>query len=176
MTIKNTLSHQHGAIILIGMPGAGKSTIGVQLAKMLALDFVDTDILIQQKAGMSLQAWLDKFGHLALRELEQDILLHTQFEHSVIATGGSVVYSESGMTRLREIGICFYLQISCKTMLSRVNNTKTRGLAVAPGTTLEGLYEERLPLYEKWAEHTVRCDGKSQESILEDIAARLSDM
>lgn len=157
------------AVTLIGMPGAGKSTLGVQLAKSLAKQFVDTDLLIQQGVGMSLQDYLDQHGYLALREREQEVLLHADLINAVISTGGSAVYSERGMARLQQLGPCIYLNVSFETMQSRVTNVSSRGLAVAEGTSLIGLYNERLPLYERWATYTVCCDNTSQSEILLQI-------
>lgn len=161
------------SITLIGMPGAGKSTLGVQLAKAQAKQFIDTDLLIQQQVGMCLQEYLNANGYLALREQEQDVLLTASLDSAVISTGGSAVYSESGMARLQELGPCIYLQVSFETMNQRVTNAANRGLAVAKGTSLQQLYEERLPLYQRWATHTVDCNAKSQSQILDEIVSLL---
>ncbi|WGO97315.1 shikimate kinase [Saccharophagus degradans] len=160
---------KNDSITLIGMPGAGKSTLGVQLAKTLAKQFVDTDLLIQQAVGMSLQQYLEENGYLALREQEQQVLLSANLTNAVVSTGGSAVYSEQGMARLQKLGPCIYLQVSFQTMQHRVTNASSRGLAVAEGTTLKDLYTERLPLYERWATHTVNCDEQSQAGILQKI-------
>lgn len=159
-------------VFLVGMPGAGKSTLGVQLAKLLALNFIDTDILIQQRVGMSLQDIVNQHDYLYLRAIEEQVLLDSDFGQSVVATGGSVVYSNAGMQRLQSIGPCIYLRISYETLLTRVLDESSRGLAVAPGTDLRSLYDERLPMYEQWATITIDCNSLSQAEILQKICER----
>ncbi len=158
-------------IFLIGMPGAGKSTLGVLLAKTLARPYVDTDLLIQQDAGMTLQDYLDQYGYLALRALEEKVLLASNFSDSVVATGGSVVYSDKGMARLGKLGIRVYLNISCDTMAARVCDSATRGLASAPGTSMKMLYAERKPLYMRYADCTVNLDDLGFEQSLNSLMA-----
>ncbi len=160
-------------IFLIGMPGAGKSTLGVLLAKTLARSYVDTDLLIQQRAGMTLQSYLDQFGYLALRALEEQVLLESDFSNSVVATGGSVVYSNKGMEMLGKLGIRIYLNISYDTMEHRVCNSATRGLACAPGTSMKTLYYERKPLYIRYADHMVNLDNLDFEQSLSSLIAVL---
>ncbi len=159
----------HKSLVLIGMPGAGKSTLGVQLAKSCALPFIDTDLLIQQAISDTLQNYLNMHGYLALREREEQQLLNSHLDHAIVATGGSVVYSQSGMQRLQKIGVCVYLHIDFATLQSRVTNQSSRGLAVAKGTTLDALYNERLALYKQWATHTINCVDKTQETILTEL-------
>lgn len=160
------------SLVLIGMPGAGKSTLGVQLAKRLVKTFVDTDLLIQAESGMSLQEYLDRHGHLALRALEEKVLLSHDFDNCIVATGGSAVYSEKAMQHLKRFGPCVYLYISFDTMLKRLTNKESRGLACAPGTSLEQLYRERLGLYEKYADFRIDSDSSSQEQAMEYILSR----
>ncbi len=157
------------SIILIGMPGAGKSTIGVLLAKEMAKAFVDTDILLQEQLGSSLQAFLDAYGYLALRKREEQILLNNNFDHHIVATGGSVVYSDLGMKALAKHGLILYLKISEETLLKRVDNHDTRGIASAPSTTLRQVYQERLPLYKYYAQWVVECDEKTPAAIVKEI-------
>ncbi len=159
------------SIILIGMPGAGKSTIGVLLAKALALPFIDTDLLIQARVGMTLQSYLDTHGYLALRKVEEEVLLSEDLAHSVVATGGSVVYSASGMQRLGDLGIRIYLKISQETMVQRVQNAGQRGLACAPGTSMEALYAERCALYARYADETLVLDGLNLDESLAKVVA-----
>ncbi|MFL0802045.1 MAG: shikimate kinase [Agarilytica sp.] len=161
-------------IFLIGMPGAGKSTLGVLLAKTLARPYVDTDLLIQQRAGKTLQACLDQQGYLALRALEEKVLLESDFSDSVVATGGSVVYSDKGMERLGKLGIRIYLNIAYDTMTQRVCDSATRGLACAPGTSMKMLYDERKPLYMRYADHIVNVDNLDFEQSLSSLIAVLS--
>lgn len=164
----------NSAIVLIGMPGAGKSTLGVQLAKRLVKTFVDTDLLIQAEMGISLQAYLDLHGYLALREVEEKVLLDHHFDHCIVATGGSAVYSDRAMQHLKTFGPTAYLSISFDTMRKRITNQGSRGLACAPGTRLEELYRERLHLYEKYQDIKIDCDSLTQEEVMERIIHRLS--
>lgn len=157
-----TLSlYPDNTISLIGMPGAGKSTLGKPLAARLQCRFYDTDALLEARFGMSLQAWLDQQDYLQLRQQEEQLLLEQDFERSVVATGGSVVYSESAMRRLLALGPCIFLDISCATMLQRIGSGGNRGLAISKGTGLQDMYEERKPLYQKWASVTLDCNSGS---------------
>ncbi len=161
------------AIFLIGMPGAGKSTLGVSLAKNLARPFIDTDLLIQSRVGMSLQAYLDAHGYLALREIEENVLLEHDFGLAVVATGGSVIYAEKGMSRLGALGVRVFIDIKYSTMVERVNNAEERGLACAPGTSMLSLYEERRPLYIKHADIIVSVDNMSFDMSLNTLQQAL---
>jgi len=156
-------------VFLIGMPGAGKSTLGVLLAKQQACSFIDTDLLIQRRGRMGLQKYLDQNGFQALRALEERVLTEESFGDSVVATGGSVVYSDAGMARIRSLGLCIYLHISLETMLQRVTNQADRGIACASGISLEELYQERLPLYEHYADRTIVVDRLNFDQALSDI-------
>lgn len=166
------------ALILIGMPGAGKSTLGVLLAKALAKPFIDTDLLIQQRLEMTLQDYVDSAGYLALRDVEEQVLMQADFGHGVVSTGGSAVYSRAAMDHLAGFGPRIYLQVSLPTLLKRVNNQGRRGLACAPGTTLEMLFDERRPLYESAADIVVDVNGgdfdKTLERLLEAVKPLLS--
>ncbi len=161
-------------ISLIGMPGAGKSTVGVLLAKLAGLGFNDTDLEIQLQAGATLQEIVDSRGHLALRALEQDVLLQVPLEHSVIATGGSVVYSPAIMQRLRAAGPVVYLQVPLERLLERVAAAPPRGIACDSGQSFADVFNERTPLYEHYASHTVLANhGDPQHTALE-IVQRLA--
>lgn len=160
------------SIILIGMPGAGKSTVGVLLAKALGMDFVDTDIEIQKHAGKTLQTILDDSGYLALRKIEEQVLLNLDANNKVISTGGSAVYSEPAMAYLKTHGMVVFLQIPPSEVRRRVRNFDTRGIARAPQQSLEALFAERDELYRKYAAYTVRCRGKRPESIVDIIVAQ----
>ncbi len=162
------------SIFLIGMPGAGKSTLGVLLAKALAKPYLDTDLLIQQRAGMTLQSYLDANGYMALRQLEEEVLLGSDLTGSVVATGGSVVYSEKGMERLGRLGERIYLKISCSTMKSRVSNAGERGLACMPGMSLDDLFEERFSLYQQFSDKTLVLDNLNFDQSLSAILSVLS--
>ncbi|MBQ2293824.1 MAG: shikimate kinase [Spirochaetales bacterium] len=157
-------------IVLIGMPGAGKSTIGVVLAKIAGINFVDTDLLIQQQEGKLLQVIVDEIGCDNFITLEGDFLSAFKTKHvSVVATGGSAVYTEKAMNNLKNIGNVVYLQLPYEEIEKRIHNITTRGLAMAKGKTLLDLYEERLPLYQKYADLIIDCFGKTIEEIALEI-------
>lgn len=157
------------SLILIGMPGAGKSTIGVMLAKALAKDFIDTDVLIQLQQSKTLQDIVDNEGYLSLRAIEEQVLLNTHYPNHVIATGGSAVYSEKAMHHLRHFGQTIFLDVSLEELTARVKDFASRGLARKPDQSLAELYNERRALYQEYANITINCSGKSQEEILTQI-------
>lgn len=156
-------------IVLIGMPGAGKSTVGVLLAKSMLMNFCDTDLLIQNTTGKSLCDIIKDDGIEAFIKLEETIISGYEFCNSVVATGGSAVYGENAMKKLRENGVVVYLKVTPDELNRRVNNIHTRGIAMKDGTTLAELYEERAPLYEKYADVTIECDGKTPEECVDLI-------
>lgn len=160
-------------IILIGMPGSGKSTVGVILAKLTGLDFIDTDILIQTAAGRSLQDIVDADGHMELRRIEEEILLGISCSGHVIATGGSAAYSDRAMNHLRSDGIIVFLDVDITTLESRVNDFTTRGLAKRPDQTFADLFDERVSLYAKYADITVDCTGLSHEEVCAKVMDKL---
>lgn len=157
------------SLILIGMPGAGKSTIGIVLAKALAKDFVDTDVLIQLQQSKTLQDIVDNEGYLKLREIEEQVLLSTHYPNHVIATGGSAIYSDKSMQHLRQFGQIVFLDVPLTELTERVKDIDTRGLARHPNQSFADLYHERRALYLQHANITIDCSGKSQAEILEDI-------
>ncbi len=162
-------------ISLIGMPGAGKSTVGVILAKQLGLNFVDTDLVIQVQYGKTLQEILEERDYLFLRELEQEVLLGCSLDQALVATGGSAVYSEPGMRRLAAAGPVVFIDVMLTEILRRVRNENQRGIARLPGFSLEQVFNERLPLYQHWANYTVPpAVQTSVEACAEDIANWLS--
>lgn len=156
-------------IILIGMPGAGKSTIGVVLAKRLGFSFLDTDLVIQEKQKMLLHEILDEYGQDGFNEVENAILSEIFAKNSIIATGGSAVYGKDAMQNMKELGKIVYLKISYEELEHRLGDLEERGVSMKEGQTLRSLYEERLPLYEKYAEDTIDCDGKSIHEIVYEI-------
>ncbi len=160
-------------IILIGMSGAGKSTLGVLLAKALGLNFTDTDLLIQQAEGKLLQRIIDEDGLSYFMEAEERVVSTLEAEDSVIATGGSVVYSEAAMAHLRELGTVVYLKVDYEELAGRLSNIKTRGIVFKGAHDLRSVYEERLPLYERYADLTVACTGRDIESCVEQILKKL---
>ncbi len=163
-------------IILIGMPAAGKSTIGVLLAKSFLKDFVDTDLMIQRKYGCTLCAIIEKEGTDAFLQIENDVICSTDYHSSVIATGGSAVYGEEAMAHLKSSGVTVYLDLSLDEIERRIGNIKTRGVAMKNGTSLVELYNERAPLYNKYADITVNCDGLTAEECVEKILRKLMNM
>ena len=138
-------------IVLIGMPGAGKSTIGSLLAKEISFHFVDTDLLIQDSQGRLLQEIVDSEGHLVLRQIEENLLSKLNLKNHVIATGGSAVYSHDAMTHLQKNNLILFLRVSLETLKGRINNFATRGLAKQPDQSFEELFEERSGLYHQYA-------------------------
>ncbi|MDX2493932.1 MAG: shikimate kinase [Desulfuromusa sp.] len=144
-------------IILIGMPGAGKSTVGVILAKRIGFHFIDTDLLIQAQEKCRLQQIIDTQGLENFRKIEEQMLLNLHAQHSVIATGGSVIYSEPGLKALGKSGYLIYLQIALPDLQQRIVDMGQRGLVMSKGQTFEQLYQERTPLYEKFAAVTIAC-------------------
>lgn len=151
------------------MPGSGKSIVGICLAKLTSCDFVDTDLLIQVSQGQSLQNIVDTEGHIALRKIEEDILLKLNCLNHVIATGGSAVYSHTAMTHLQLNGFVVFLDVELAVLESRVHNFETRGLAKRSEQSFAELFEERFPLYRKYADVTVTCSNLTQEEISERI-------
>lgn len=160
-------------IVLIGMPGAGKSTIGVILAKSLLFDFCDTDLSIQKETGESLCDTISKIGIDGFITLEEAVICKQAFAECVVATGGSAVYGEKAMARLKENGTIVYLKVSPEELQSRIKNIHTRGIAMKEGTSISELYEERAPLYEKYAEITIECDGKTAEECVDLIIEKI---
>lgn len=159
-------------IVLIGMPGAGKSTVGVVLAKTAALEFVDTDLLIQKQTGRKLQEIIDSDGIDAFLKTESEIISAISAENSVIATGGSAVFSENAMNNLRRDGVIVYLDVPLNEIKRRVDNITTRGIAMKSGETLETVYNERLPLYKKYSDITVNC-GDTEHTVKKILEALL---
>jgi shikimate kinase len=155
------------------MPGAGKSTLGIILAKEKALDFVDTDVLIQVREGKTLQDILDSTDYLNLRAIEEQTLLSVDLSHHIIATGGSAVYSQKGMEHLQTLGPIVFLNCSLQELRRRIHNYESRGIARRPDQSFEALFEERSVLYRRYANHVIECDGKNQETILAEIMERI---
>lgn len=160
-------------IILTGMPGCGKSTVGVILAKTLGMDFIDTDLIIQLQQHDKLQNLVDKFGKERFKCFEEQALLSvTPRENTVIATGGSAIFCERGMEHLKKSGICVYLEVPCEELIRRLKNIKTRGIAASKGMTVEDIFNERSPYYEKYADVRISCkNGGIEENTAEIIAA-----
>lgn len=162
-------SKQKSNVVLIGMSGAGKSTLGVLLAKAMGKSFVDTDLLIQQREGKLLQQIIDEQGSEYFMALEEEVIASLEAENCVIATGGSVVYSERGMAHLKERGFTVYLQVDNEELLGRLSNIRTRGIVFRGSGDFRAVYEERKPLYEAYADLTVNCSQSTVEESVEKI-------
>ena len=155
-------------ITLIGMPGAGKSTLGVVLAKRLGYRFVDTDLLLQEGTGMLLSDLIERRGIEGFIEEENKLLAGLRCSHHVIATGGSAVYSEQGMENLKKLGRVVFIDIDMTELPKRLHTDLfTRGVVIRSGSTLQDLYDERRPLYQKYADITVNTVGLSTHEAVE---------
>ena len=161
-------------IVLIGMPGAGKSTLGVVLAKIMGYDFLDADILIQNQSDRTLQKIIDAIGPMGFIEVENDVLCDIDVDRTIVSTGGSAVYSDEAMKHLREIGTIVYLKVSLEELRSRLGGLHERGVVMKDGMgmSLDELYDERIPLYEHYAEVTLESDNLS----VRDAARKLVDI
>ena len=158
-------------IVLIGMPGCGKSTVGVLLAKTLLMDFVDTDLVLQNRYGKSLCEIMQDGGVEAFKRKENQVLSQLSCENCVVATGGSAVYGKDAMEHLGLQGRIVYLKLPTQELVSRIENITTRGIAMKKGGTIEELYTERAPLYERYADVTIDCTGLKAEQCVQRIAA-----
>ena len=156
-------------ITLIGMPGVGKSTIGVVLAKVLGYQFLDSDLLIQKQEKRRLSEIIEEEGYRGFQEVENRVNAAIDVESTIIATGGSVVYCEDAMEHLKSIGTVVYLKLSLQALSKRLGNLKGRGVLLRDGQTLADLYDERTPLYEKYADIVVDEEGKDLEASLESL-------
>ena len=156
-------------IVLIGMPACGKSTIGVQLAKWLSMGFIDTDLLVQARAGGSMQAFQDANGMEAYQTLECDTVKSVICENCVIATGGSAVYCDGAMNHLRNIAKIIFLNVPIEEIKQRIGDTSQRGVVIKLGMTLDDLYVERHPLYLEYADVVIDCAGKPQDQLLKEV-------
>ena len=160
-------------LTLIGMPGAGKSTVGIILAKNLGLGFIDTDVLIQINRQKTLQQILDESDHLNLRAIEEEEILKLNISQHVIATGGSAAYSEKAMAHLQHISTIVFLKVSFDEIERRIRNFATRGIAKSKDQTFQELFDERQILYRRYAQFVLSCDGLNQEQVAEEISRLL---
>ena len=156
-------------IILIGMPAVGKSTVGVVIAKRMGYRFIDTDLLIQEEEGKLLREIIAEKGTQGFLEVEDRVNASVAVDHAVISPGGSVVYCENAMAHYKEIGTIVYLQVSFETINKRLKNAKKRGVVLREGQTLKDLYDERVKLFEKYADVTVCEDGLMLEETIEKV-------
>ena len=160
-------------LIFIGMPGSGKSTVGVLAAKRLGIGFVDTDLLIQEEAGRTLQEIVDQDGYQALRHIEEQVLLKLSVENQVISTGGSAVYSDAAMRHLKANGTVVFLDIPLDVVIQRIGDYSLRGISRRPDQSLSELFDERFALYSRYADITVKGEGLSQDQVCEAIIRHL---
>ena len=165
-----------GNIVLIGMPGCGKSTAGVLLAKALGMAFVDTDVVFQAREGRKLQRIIEEIGIDAFLTREEEAILGLRCDKTVIATGGSVVYGQRAMKHLHEGGVVVYIRLPYEEIKRRLSNLATRGVTLREGQTLSDLYDERIPLYEKEADIVIDASGLEIEQTVEAIAQRVETM
>ena len=156
-------------IVLIGMPGVGKSTVGVLLAKTTSRNFIDTDVYIQARHGQRLQEVIDAQGSREFLTLEESEILTLNCRAFVIATGGSVVYSDRAMRHLKSSGVVVHLDLAFDLLEKRLTNLAERGVVIASDQTLRQLYDERQPLYRRWADATVDCAGRNHEQVVDEI-------
>ncbi|SFO11451.1 shikimate kinase [Pseudobutyrivibrio sp. JW11] len=162
-------------VVLIGMPGVGKSTLGVVLAKELGFEFVDADLLIQKREKRLLKEIIAEEGVEGFLKIENDVNASISSTKTVIATGGSVIYGAEAMEHLKEIGTIVYLKLDYETLDSRLGSLKGRGVVLKDGQNLKSLYDERIPLYEKYADVTVDEAGLGLEETLDAVMKKVSE-
>lgn len=161
-------------IILIGMPSCGKSTIGVVLAKALGYRFIDSDLVIQEKTGLLLSEIIDSEGLEGFNRIEEEVNASLDYHKAVIATGGSVIYGEHAMAHLRSIGRIVYLELSYEELCDRIGDLTARGVSIKVGQTFRDLYEERKPLYEKYADIVIPISHLSIRETVHLLKSELS--
>ncbi|KQC85978.1 shikimate kinase [Butyribacter intestini] len=173
LILMTTKPYNKDNLILIGMPGAGKSTIGIVLAKIIGYTFIDSDIIIQNEKNMLLHELIDKYGLDGFNSIENEINSKINTHKSIIATGGSAVYGKDAMTHLSSIGTVIYLKLPYEEIEERLGDLTKRGVSIKKGQTLKSLYNERIVLYEKYADITIECSNKKIGRIAEEIKTLL---
>ena len=163
-------------IVFIGMPAVGKSTVGVVVAKRLGFEFIDTDLLIQKQEKRLLREIIEQEGIDNFLKIENQVNRDVDVQNAVISPGGSVVYCEEAMRHFKETGTIVYLQVSYETINARLRNAKKRGVTLREGQTLKDLYDERVGLFEKYADITVSEEGLELEETIEKVMDALEDM
>ena len=171
--MKNTSKKKN--VTLIGMPGAGKSTTGVVLAKTIGFQFVDTDLLIQAVKDTTLQDIINTQGIQKFLQIENEVVRDLKTEQSVIAPGGSVIFGAEAMKNLQENSTIIYIQLSVKTIKNRLDNIQTRGIAMGQGCTIDDVYRERVPLYEKYADIIIPAENMELEEAVQSITEALKN-
>lgn len=159
---------------MTGMPGAGKSTVGVVLAKRLGYRFVDSDLVLQERYGKLLHEIIEEKGAEGFLKIENEVNASLKLDRAVIATGGSAVYGQEAMRHLKSIGTVIYLSLPYEEIRERLGDLNARGVVLHPGQTLSGLYEERAPLYEKYADIIIDCHERSLRQLVLEIAEKLA--
>lgn len=162
-------------IVLVGMPGCGKSTIGVLAAKALMMNFVDTDLSLQEKAGKPLQQMVDELGTEGFSQVEEECICGLSFENTVIATGGSVALEEKAMEHLKKTGLVVFIHLGYEAIEERLSNIKTRGIAMKKGQTLRDLYDYRQPFYYRCADVVLETDGLDVEQTVAKLVETVKD-
>lgn len=160
-------------IVLIGMPGAGKSTVGVVLAKSLGFGFLDSDLLIQEKYKKLLHEIIEEQGIEGFWQTENEVNASIETDNTVIATGGSAIYGKEAMEHLKQIGTVVYLKLSCEELAVRLGDLNERGVTLKNGQDLKGLYLERIPYYEKYADLIIDCEGEMIRDIVQKIKKQI---
>ena len=148
-------------ITFVGMPGCGKSCMGRAIAGKLKMKLIDSDKLIERRYGKKLQELIDEVGVDEFRRMEEETLLSIEGDNLIVSTGGSAIYSDAGMQHLKKLGKVFYLFCSCDTIIERIGDFSKRGIVLKPGQTIVDLFNERAPLYKKYADVTILCDGNA---------------
>ena len=172
LDVTERLSRREQNIALIGMPGSGKSTVGVVLAKRLGRRFVDSDLVIQERHGKLLHELITEHGVEGFWQIESNVNASLNLENSIIATGGSACYEPEGMQHLRDISTVVYLKLPYEEVEQRLGDLNARGVTLQPGQTLRDLYEERTPLYEKYADLIIDCSRKMLRDVVAEIAEK----
>ncbi len=163
-------------IVLIGMPSCGKSTIGVVLAKAMGYRFVDSDLVIQERTGKLLSEIIEEEGLAAFNQIENDVNASLEYNKTVIATGGSVIYGKDAMEHLRSIGTIVYIELPLYILQERIGDLNARGVSIKEGQTFEKLYAERKPLYEKYADITIPTEGLAIREVVSLLKERLKEI
>ncbi|EBA00233.1 shikimate kinase [Marinobacter sp. ELB17] len=163
-------------LVFVGMPGSGKSTVGVLAAKKLGLGFIDTDLLIQQETGRTLQQIVDQDGYVALRKAEEQVLLHLSVQQHVISTGGSAVYSDAAMRHLKTGATVVFLDIALDTVFARIGDYSLRGISKRPEQSLLELFKERSALYSRYADLTIRGDALNHDQVCDALITGLGNI
>ena len=162
-------------ITLIGMPGAGKSTVGVVLAKRMGMDFIDTDLIIQKEYNKTLAEIIDEKGIEEFKKVENDVISKLELDNTIIATGGSAVYGKEAMKHLRDISKVVYIELTEENIEDRLGDLNERGVVLEDGETLQELYDERIPLYKKYAHIIVNANDMVLREVVKNIEKVMLD-